>query len=403
MSPASTVPECYDRGAMGSTFGHLFRVTTFGESHGPALGCVVEGCPPRLPLDEEDLARDLQRRRPGQSSLTTPRREEDRPRLLSGVFEGRTTGTPLAVLLESADARPQDYAALAQVYRPSHADYTYEAKYGVRDPRGGGRASARETAARVAAGAVARRLLEARAGVEVVAWVHAVGQVELAPGDVDPATVTRQAVDEGPVRCPAPGAAARMAAAIEAARADGDSVGGVVALVARGVPPGWGDPVFDKLEADLARGMLSIPAARGFEVGSGFAGARLRGSQHNDPFVPGGPGAPAGAVRTSKDDAGGTLGGISSGAPLLLRVAFKPTSTIARRQETVDRAGRPATLEAAGRHDPCVLPRAVAVVEAMALLVLADHLLRHEAQCGRATTGAAPLAGDARLWSGLLP
>lgn len=385
---------------MGSTFGHLFRVTTFGESHGPALGCVVEGCPPRLPLDEEDLARDLRRRRPGQSSLVTPRQEEDRPRLLSGVFEGRTTGTPLAVLIESADARPRDYAALARVYRPSHADYTYDAKYGHRDPRGGGRASARETAARVAAGAVARRLLRERAGVEVVAWVDAVADVALAPGAVDPAAVGRDDVDASPVRCPVPEAAARMAEAIEAARRDGDSVGGVVALVARGVPPGWGDPVFDKLEADLAKAMLSIPAARGFEVGDGFAGARLRGSQHNDPFAPGD--AP-GAVRTTRNSAGGTLGGISSGAPLVLRVAFKPTSTIARPQETVDRAGRPTTLEAAGRHDPCVLPRAVPVVEAMALLVLADHMLRHEAQCGRAVTGHAPLAGDARLWSGLLP
>ncbi len=382
---------------MGSTFGHLFRVTTFGESHGPALGCVVEGCPPRLPLTEEDLARDLRRRRPGQSALTTPRQEDDRPRLLSGVFEGRTTGTPLAVLIESADARSQDYAALAQVYRPSHADFTYDAKYGVRDPRGGGRASARETAARVAAGAVARRLLAERAGVEVVAWVEAVGEVDAA---VDRLAVTADAVEQSPVRCPDPAAAARMVEAIEAAKRDGDSVGGVVALVARGVPPGWGDPVFDKLEADLARAMLSIPAARGFEVGRGFAGARLRGSQHNDPFAPG---DLPGSVRATKGDAGGTLGGISSGAPITLRVAFKPTSTIARRQETVDRAGRPATLEAAGRHDPCVVPRAVPVVEAMALLVLADHLLRHEAQCGRAVTGAAPLAGDARLWSGLLP
>lgn len=385
---------------MGSSLGRLFRVTTFGESHGPALGCVVEGCPPRLPLDEAALARDLARRRPGQSDLTTPRREDDRPRLLSGVFEGRTTGAPIAVLIESVDQRPQDYAALAQVYRPSHADFTYDAKYGHRDPRGGGRASARETAARVAAGAVARRLLAERAGVEVVAWVEAVADVDLAPGEVDPLTVTAADVDATPVRCPVPAAAARMAAAIEAARADGDSVGGVVTLVARGVPPGWGDPVFDKLEADLAKAMLSIPAARGFEVGRGFAGARLRGSQHNDPLVPGD--AP-GAVRPGKHDAGGTLGGLSSGGPLLLRVAFKPTSTIARAQATCDRAGRPATLEASGRHDPCVLPRAVPVVEAMALLVLADHLLRHEAQCGRAVTGASPLAGDARLWSGLLP
>lgn len=385
---------------MGSSTGLLFRVTTFGESHGPALGCVVEGCPPRLALTEDDLARDLGRRRPGQSALTTPRSEDDRPRLLSGVHEGRTTGTPIAVVIESADARPQDYAALADVYRPSHADYTYDAKYGHRDPRGGGRASARETAARVAAGAVARRLLRERAGVEVVAWVDAAGDVALAPDAVDPLTITAEAVDRSPTRCPDAAAAARIERAIEAARADGDSIGGVVALVARGVPPGWGDPVFDKLEADLARAMLSIPAARGFEVGSGFAGARLRGSQHNDPFAPG---PSPGSVRTTSHAAGGTLGGISSGAPVLVRVAFKPTSTIARLQETVDRRGAPTTLAASGRHDPCVLPRAVPVVEAMALLVLADHFLRHEAQCGRATTGAAPLAGDARLWTGLAP
>ena len=385
---------------MASTFGRLFRVTTFGESHGPALGCVVDGCPPRLPLEAADLARDLARRRPGQSDLTTPRREDDAPRLLSGVFEGRTTGTPIAVVIESRDQRSHDYDALAGVYRPSHADFTYDAKYGVRDPRGGGRASARETAARVAAGAIARRLLALRLGVEVVAWVDQVADVALEPGAVDARTVTADEVDRSPVRCPLPAAAAAMEAAVVAARDAGDSVGGVVALVARGVPPGWGEPVFDKLEADLARAMLSIPAARGFEVGLGFRGVGLRGSAHNDPFAPGD--AP-GAVRVVGDRAGGTLGGISSGAPLLLRVAFKPTSTVAHAQETVDRAGQPTTLAASGRHDPCVLPRAVAVVEAMALLVLADHFLRHEAQCGRAVTGDGPVSGDARLRAGLAP
>lgn len=379
---------------MGSVFGALFRVTTFGESHGPALGCVVEGCPPRLPLDEAALQVDLARRRPGQSALVSPRQEEDAPRLLSGVFEGRTTGAPIAVLIESRDQRPGDYAALAGVYRPGHADYTHDAKYGHRDPRGGGRASARETAARVAAGAIARRLLAERAGVEVVAWVAAAGEVEAGP--IDPEAVTRQDVDAAAVRCPDPAAAARMTAAIEAARDDGDSLGGVVACALRGVPPGWGDPVFDKLEADLAKAMLSLPAARGFEVGTGFAGARLRGSAHNAPLAPG---ATPGAVTTPD----GVLGGISTGATITLRVAFKPTSTIRREQATVDRRGQPTTLAAAGRHDPCVVPRAVAVVEAMALLVLADHALRHEAVCGRAATGAAPLAGDARLWTGLAP
>ncbi len=379
---------------MGSVFGALFRVTTFGESHGPALGCVVEGCPPRLALDEAALRVDLARRRPGQSALVSPRQEEDAPRLLSGVFEGRTTGAPIAVLIESQDQRPADYAALAAVYRPGHADYTHDAKYGHKDPRGGGRASARETAARVAAGAIARRLLAERAGVEVVAWVASAGDVDAGP--IDPERVTRQDVDAAPVRCPDPAAAARMTAAIEAARDDGDSLGGVVACALRGVPPGWGDPVFDKLEADLARAMLSLPAARGFEVGSGFAGARLRGSAHNAPLAPG---ATPGSVTTTD----GVLGGISTGATITLRVAFKPTSTIRKEQATVDRRGQATTLAAAGRHDPCVVPRAVAVVEAMALLVLADHALRHEAQCGRAATGAAPLAGDARLWAGLAP
>ena len=367
---------------MSSSFGRLFRVTTFGESHGPALGCVVDGCPPRLPLSADDLWRDLRRRRPGQSALTTPRDEADRPELLSGVHEGRTTGTPIAVLIRSHDARPADYEALARVYRPSHADWTYQAKYGHRDPRGGGRASARETAARVAAGAIARRLLSARAGVEVLAWVQSVGPVD-AGAAIDPAAVDAAQVEAHPVRCPSPAHAQAMQAAIEEVRAAGDSLGGVVCVTARGVPAGWGEPVFDKLEADLGKALLSLPAARGVEIGSGFAGTRLRGSAHNDPFLPGDDGRP----RPGKNDAGGTLGGISSGAPLLLRVAFKPTATIRRAQETVDAQNQPVQLAAAGRHDPCVVPRAVPIVEAMVLLVLADHFLRHEAQCGRAAAG----------------
>lgn len=376
---------------MSSSFGHLFRVTTFGESHGPALGCVVDGCPPRLPLSAEDLACDLRRRRPGQSALTTPRREDDLPELLSGVHEGLTTGTPIAVLLRSTDARPGDYEALARVYRPSHADWSYQAKYGHRDPRGGGRASARETAARVAAGAIARRLLAERVGVEVLAWVQSVGEVDAAAA-IDPAAVDAAAVETTPVRCPSPAHAAAMEQAIAAVRAEGDSLGGVVCVVARGVPAGWGEPVFDKLEADLGKALLSLPAARGVEIGSGFQGARWRGSQHNDPFLPG----PDGRPRPAKNDAGGTLGGISSGAPLLLRVAFKPTATIRKAQATVDRAGAPVELEAAGRHDPCVVPRAVPIVEAMVLLTLADHFLRHEAQCGPAATGgAATMRGGA--------
>lgn len=356
----------------GSTFGQAFRVTTFGESHGPAVGVVVDGCPPRLALDVKEVQRDLDRRRPGQSRLTTQRQEDDRAEILSGVFEGVTLGTPIAMLVRNRDAQPGAYEAMRDVYRPSHADWTTEAKYGVRDWRGGGRASARETTARVAAGAVARKLLAEAAGVEVVAWVESVQHVRSA---VDEATVTAEAVEATPVRCPDAEAAAAMEAAIDAARRDGDSLGGVVACVARAVPAGLGEPVFDKLEADLAKAMLSLPAAKGFEVGSGFAGTLLTGSQHNDPFVPG----PGGRPATASNRSGGVQGGISNGQPVLVRVAFKPTATIARAQDTVDRSGNAVSLAAKGRHDPCVLPRAVPIVEAMACLVLADHLLRQRA------------------------
>ncbi|MGH9179834.1 MAG: chorismate synthase [Acidimicrobiales bacterium] len=356
----------------GSSFGHAFRVTTFGESHGPAVGVVVDGCPPQLPLSVEEIQHDLDRRRPGQSRLTTQRQEADRAEVLSGVFGGVTLGSPIAVLVRNEDARPGAYEAMKDLFRPSHADYTTEAKYGVRDWRGGGRASARETTARVAAGAVARKLLRSAAGVEVVAWVDSVHEIGAA---VDPDTVTAEAVESEPVRCPDPGAAAAMTAAIEDARRRGDSLGGVVACVARNVPPGLGEPVFDKLEADLAKAMLSLPAAKGFEVGSGFAGTLLTGLAHNDPFVPG----PGGRPVTSSNRSGGVQGGISNGAPVFVRVAFKPTATIAQEQQTVDRSGSPVTLAAKGRHDPCVLPRAVPIVEAMVCLVMADHLLRQRA------------------------
>ncbi|HET7489608.1 MAG TPA: chorismate synthase [Acidimicrobiales bacterium] len=356
----------------GSTFGRVFRVSTFGESHGPAVGVVVDGCPPRLALDVKEVQRDLDRRRPGQSRLTTQRQEDDRAEILSGVFEGVTLGTPIAMLVRNRDAQSGAYEAMRDVYRPSHADFTTEAKYGVRDWRGGGRASARETTARVAAGAVARKLLAEAAGVEVLAWVDSVRDI---PSAVDESTVTGDAVEANPVRCPDPEAAAAMEAAIEAARRDGDSLGGVVACVARGVPAGLGEPVFDKLEADLAKAMLSLPAAKGFEIGSGFAGTLLTGSQHNDPFVPG----PGGRPVTASNRSGGVQGGISNGAPIVFRVAFKPTATIAREQDTVDREGHAVTLAAKGRHDPCVLPRAVPIVEAMACLVLADHWLRQRA------------------------
>jgi chorismate synthase len=356
---------------MGSTFGTLFRVTSFGESHGGAVGAVVDGCPPRLPLDVQEIQRDLDRRRPGQSRLTTPRDEADHAEILSGVFEGRTLGTPIAVLVRNRDARPSAYEDMKDLYRPSHADWTYEAKYGTRNWQGGGRASARETIARVAGGAVARKLL-GTVGVEVLGWVSRVHEVE---AKVDPSAVTLEQVEANAVRCPDPDAAAEMVQRIDAARERGDSLGGVVECVARGVPAGLGEPVFDKLEADLARALLSLPACKGFEVGSGFAGTRLTGIEHNDPFVPG----PDGRPRAAANRSGGIQGGISNGEDVVVRAAFKPTATIRQAQQTVDREGHAVTLEAQGRHDPCVLPRAVPMVEAMVLLVLADHWLRQRA------------------------
>ena len=368
-------------GGMSSTFGDLFRVTTFGESHGGGVGAVVDGCPPRLALDEAEVQADLDRRRPGQSRLVTQRKESDTAEILSGVFGGYTTGTPIAVLVRNADARPEAYEHLRDVYRPSHADYTYDAKYGFRDWTGGGRASARETVGRVAAGAIARKLLAAAAGAEVLAWVRSVHRIE---ADVDAATVTLADVEADPTRCPDPEAAARITEAVEAARRDGDSLGGVVECVCRGVPAGLGEPVFGKLEAALAGAMLSLPAAKGFEIGSGFDGTRLTGLAHNDPFEPDASDSSdetgrVGGIRTVSNRSGGVQGGISNGEDIVLRVAFKPTSTIASEQQTVTRSGEATTLAARGRHDPCVLPRAVPMVEAMALLVLADHWLHQQA------------------------
>ena len=362
---------------MSSDTGRLFRVSTFGESHGVAVGAVVDGCPPRLPLTEAMIQNALDRRRPGQSDLTTPRRESDRVQILSGVQDGLTLGTPIGLLIPNEDTRPADYQEMDEAPRPSHADYTYQAKYGLRARSGGGRASARETAARVAAGAVAAQLLRARWGVEIVAWVDSVGPQD---AQVDPATVTVDAVDTTPVRCPDANAAARFTAVIEAARDAHDSVGGVVGCVVRGCPAGWGEPVFGKAEARLAGAMLSLPASKGFEIGSGFGGARLRGSEHNDAFVA----RADGSLGTATNRSGGVQGGITNGEPLLMRVAFKPTSTIGRAQDTVDYAGRPVTLAARGRHDPCVLPRAVPIVEAMAALVLADLALVQAAREGAA-------------------
>ena len=357
---------------MSSHFGELFRISTFGESHGGGVGVVVDGCPARLELSEADIQADLDRRRPGQSDLVTPRKEADRCRILSGVFEGRTLGTPIAVLVPNTDARPEAYSEMATAYRPSHADFTYQAKFGVRNWQGGGRSSARETIGRVAAAAVAKKALAALApGLEIVAYVGSIHEID---ATVDPGTVTMAAVEGNPVRCPDPAAAEAMATLIRATRARGDSVGGVIECVVRGAPAGLGEPVFDRLEADLAKAMLSLPATKGFEIGSGFAAARLTGSEHNDAFE-----MRDGRVRTASNRSGGVQGGISNGENIFFRVAFKPTATIAQAQKTVTVTGEDTELAARGRHDPCVLPRAVPMVEAMAALVLVDHVLRHRA------------------------
>jgi chorismate synthase len=357
---------------MGSSFGVLFRVTTFGESHGPALGVTIDGCPPRMPLDVDAIQAELDRRRPGQSRLVSQRKETDRVEVLSGVLDGLTLGTPIAMLVKNQDARSKDYDDIARAYRPSHADYTYDAKYQIRAIAGGGRASARETAGRVAAGAVAQQLLALR-GVSIVAWVDEVAGIV---ASVDDATVTRGDVDQNDIRCPDLSVATQMIERVEAARKDGDSVGGVIRAVARGVPAGWGEPVFDKLEADLAKAMLSIPAVKGFENGSGFSGTHMTGSEHNDLFYR----RADGTIGTRTNRSGGIQGGISNGEPITLRIAFKPTATIMRPQETVDPDGNATTLEPRGRHDACVLPRAVPIVEAMFALVLADHALRQAAR-----------------------
>lgn len=366
----------------GSSIGTLFRVTTAGESHGPAEVVIVDGCPAGLALTVDDIARDLARRRPGQSHLTTQRREADVPELLSGVHEGRTTGAPIAVMVRNEDAKSRDYDAIASLYRPGHADYTYDAKYGHRDPRGGGRASARETVARVAAGAVARTFLRAACGIEILGYVVSIADVD---ASVDPLDVEARDIDwlddETPnlVRCPDRVAQPRMIEAIEAARRDLDSVGGVAEVVARGVPRGLGEPVFDKLRADLGKALLSIPAVLGVEFGSGFAGARMRGSAHNDRFTTVDRTTSPPTLATSTQHHGGTLGGITTGMPLLMRAAVKPPSSIAQPQPMIDRAGDTHEAPVRGRHDPCVLPRFVPIAEAMVAIVLADHVLRHRA------------------------
>jgi chorismate synthase len=350
-----------------NTFGHLFRVTTFGESHGPAVGCVIDGCPAGLELDLDYVQHELDRRRPGQSAIVTQRREADRVEVLGGVFEGRTTGAPIALIIANEDARSRDYDHLAEAYRPSHADYTWQAKYGHRDHRGGGRTSARETAARVAAGAVARLLLR-RENIDVRAYVSQVGAIIV---DQPYTAFDLSLTDTNDVRCPDPERAAAMIELIQATRKAGNTVGGVVSAVVRGCPPGLGEPVFDKLHADLGKAMLSINAAKGFDYGSGFAAAAMYGLDHNDAFY-----NDDGTIRTRTNYSGGIQGGISNGMDIYFRVAFKPVATVLRDQETVDAEGQSVTIQGKGRHDPCVVPRAVPIVEAMAALVVADHLLR---------------------------
>lgn len=362
---------------MGNSFGQIFRITSFGESHGGGVGVVIDGCPARLVVSLDKIQSELARRRPGQSRLTTQRDEADIIEILSGVNDGRTTGAPLAMLVRNADARPGAYDHLRDIYRPSHADYTYDAKYGNRTIEGGGRSSARETIARVAAGAVAAQLLTQLAMAknlvppEIVSWVDQVGSVK---AHVDTDAVDRADVEADPTRCPDPNAAAEMTERIDAARKDGNSLGGAIRTVVRNVPAGLGEPVFDRLEADVGKAMLSLPATKGFEVGSGFAAIEMSGREHNDPFIPGPNGAPSVATNNS----GGVQGGISNGADLWFRTAFKPTATINSEQDTVDTSGKAVRIAATGRHDPCVLPRAVPMVDAMTALVLVDHWLRQQ-------------------------
>ena len=359
---------------MANTFGKLFSITTWGESHGDAVGVVVDGCPPLIEIDIADIQKELARRRPGQSRITTQRRESDEAQILSGVFEGKSLGTPIMIGVWNTDQRSKDYEHMRTKYRPSHADYTYQAKYGIRNWKGGGRASARETIGRVAAGAIAKKILAQEFGVEIVGYVK---QVSDMIADVDPESVSMGDVESTIVRCPDPDIAERMIERIDEARKAGDTLGGVVEAVARNVPPGLGEPVFDKLEADLGKGVLSLPACKGFEVGSGFGGITMTGSTHNDPFY-----NEAGRIRTRTNYSGGIQGGISNGESIVIRAAFKPVATIMTPQETVDEDGNLTELSGRGRHDPCVLPRAVPMVEAMMALVLVDHALRQRGQVG---------------------
>ncbi len=358
---------------MSSSFGTLFRVSTFGESHCKAVGVVIDGCPPGLSLSAEDIQPQLNRRRPGQSALSTDRQEADQVVILSGTENGKTLGTPIALKVNNKDQRPKDYTNMRDIPRPSHADYTYQMKYGIRASSGGGRSSARETIGTVASGAVAAKILREKFNIEIVAWVSSVGEIDAGPINSD--SISKAEVDSTTIRCPDHAAAKKMEKLVAELKEIGDSVGGVVCCVIRNVPVGLGEPTYEKLEAKLAQGMLAIPATKGFEIGSGFAGTRMRGSQHNDPFIQKGH-----RLGTTTNNSGGIQGGIANGEPILLRIAFKPPATISLPQQTVDFTGEAAILEAKGRHDPCVVPRAIPIVESMAALVLIDMLLRQEAR-----------------------
>ena len=357
----------------GNTFGQLFRITTFGESHGGAVGVVIDGCPPNIRISEEEIQKDLDRRKPGQSEITTPRKEKDVIHMLSGVVDGKTTGTPILLIAFNEDVRSEDYQHMKELFRPGHADYTFQTKYGIRDYKGSGRASARETLARVAAGAIAKKYLKEKLGIEFLSYVEQVGEIKT---DIDYEKVTNEDIESNIVRCPEPETAGKMIQLIEEVQGDGDSIGGVIRGVIKRVPVGLGEPVFDKLPADLAKAMMSINATKGFSFGSGFEGVKMRGSQHNDTFYI----DENGEIKTKTNNAGGTLGGISNGETIHFRVAFKPVSTIKKKQQTVNKDKKETELVAVGRHDPCVLPRAVPIVDAMAALVIIDHYLRHKAQ-----------------------
>jgi chorismate synthase len=358
---------------MGNSFGTLFRISTWGESHGGGIGVVIDGCPPRLPLDVSEIQFELDRRRPGQSDITTPRKESDAASIVSGIYEGQTLGTPIAIYVPNGDHRPSAYSEMKDTFRPSHADFTYQSKFGIRNHEGGGRSSARETIGRVAAGAIAKKILKLGGGVEIRAYITQVHDIEMPALEHFPSL---EEVEASPVRCPHPATAEKMVERIKTMRSEGDSVGGIIECRIRNLPVGLGVPGFDRLEADLAKAMLSLPATKGFEVGSGFEGACMRGSQHNDIFV-----NKDGHIGTATNRSGGVQGGISNGEELVFRVAFKPTATILQKQATVDKEGNQTELMGRGRHDPCVVPRAVPIVESMAALVLVDHWMRHHAQC----------------------